>query len=47
MRAMLPASAENNWLTIPLFNSACSKIAQSSVLHARKPWLVVFELTPP
>jgi hypothetical protein len=35
-RAMLPAFAENNSVTIRLFNSACSRIAQSSVQRARR-----------
>jgi hypothetical protein len=33
---MLPAFAENNLVTIQLFNSACSRTAQSSVRHVRK-----------
>jgi hypothetical protein len=33
---MLPAFAENNLVTIQLFNSACSRTALSSVRHVRK-----------
>src|ERR1700694_972068 len=36
VRVMLPAFAENNLVTIQLFNSACSRTAQSSVRHVRK-----------
>src|ERR1700694_2269996 len=36
VRVMLPAFAENNLVTIQLFNSACSRTAPSSVRHVRK-----------
>jgi hypothetical protein len=36
VRAMLPIFAENNSVTIHLFNSACSRIAQGSVRHVRR-----------
>ena len=36
VRVMLPAFAENNLVTIQLFNSACSRTVQSSVRHVRK-----------
>jgi len=36
VRAMLPTFAEINSATIHLFNSACSRIAQGSVQHARR-----------
>jgi hypothetical protein len=36
VRATLPIFAENNLVTIRLFNSACSRIAQGSVRHVRR-----------
>jgi hypothetical protein len=36
VRATLPIFAENNSVTIRLFNSACSRIAQGSVRHVRR-----------